>query len=135
MNSIEDLKQEIEQRAGIPASLLNGETIEENIAQAKALLAYKKQVKADEPQNNAERFADWLKSSGYDNSRDAAGIALGEIEKAALVEAGVYPAVPDGGEVTEIATQRPTSLQFSDWLGSRLAFNPSAGSAGWHKLT
>lgn len=37
--SIDEFKQTIEQRVGVPANHLTGETAEENIAQAKVLLA------------------------------------------------------------------------------------------------
>lgn len=41
MTFIDNVKREIEQKTGVPASLLTGSTLEENVAQAKALLAYK----------------------------------------------------------------------------------------------
>lgn len=47
--TIEELKQTIEQRTGVPASFLTGETAEENIAQAKALLAYKREAQQQRP--------------------------------------------------------------------------------------
>lgn len=49
---ISNIKAEIEKQTGIPASLLNGETVEENIAQAKAILAYKQKSGTE-----AEQFA------------------------------------------------------------------------------
>ena len=46
--NIFDVKQQIEQRAGVPGILLTGETAEELIAEAKAYLALKKQKVAQE---------------------------------------------------------------------------------------
>jgi len=61
---IEEIKLEIEKQTGVPASLLKGETVEENIAQAKALLAYKQEhaepTAPQQPQTPAEQFAGWF---------------------------------------------------------------------------
>lgn len=60
---ISNIKAEIEKQTGVPASLLNGETVEENIAQAKAILAYKQEAGTEapqEPQTPAEQFASWF---------------------------------------------------------------------------
>ena len=44
--SIDELKKDIEQRTGVPAAIIQGETNEEVIAHAKALLAFKMQEDA-----------------------------------------------------------------------------------------
>ena len=89
MFNAEFIRQEIEKVSGVPASLLTGETLEENIAQAKAMLAYKKgkdgagggsdpgaldalhiDLLVKDPDKTltrkspAEQFADWLNKSG-----------------------------------------------------------------------
>lgn len=94
----EELKQEIAQRTGIPAALLTGETAEENIAQAKALLAYKREHEAQRPKTAQEQFADWIGGQLDERDRqtaaafglqytprqtDPAGAALAEIEEPA----------------------------------------------------
>lgn len=54
-------KQELEKLTGVPANLLTGDTIEENLALAKALTAYKAEHDS-EPKDTSARgqFADWL---------------------------------------------------------------------------
>lgn len=114
----EELKQAIEQRTGIPASLLTGETAEENIARAKALLALKKEREAERPKTAAEQFSAWLNQGAADPGADA----LAEIEE--TVKAGDYPPVKDSGEVTGLPDPRPARELFAEWLGSKIAFNP-----------
>ena len=125
--SIEELKQIIEQRTGVPASLLTGETAEENIAQAKAILAYKRDLDTQTPRTAQERFAEWLNASQGKEDQDTAGATLAEIEDAARMEAGGYPAVQDNGEVTGLPDPRPARDQFAEWLGQKSAFNPFKG--------
>lgn len=138
--NVEELRQEIEQRTGVPASFLTGETAEENIAQAKALLAYKKecgrQYAQQQPKSTKEQFAEWYRAAAdIEEPEDAAGAALAEIEEAARVEAGGYPRVTDGGEVGKLSDARPAKEQFEDWLKQATAFNPFTDSDGWTRLS
>lgn len=147
--NVEELKQELAQRTGVPAVLLTGETAEENIAQAKAFLAYKKEYEAQRPKTAAEQFSDWLGGQLEEKDRqtaatyglqytpaqtDEAGAALAEIEEAARVEAGGFPKVADGGEVTGLPDARPAREQFAEWLGQKTAFNPFNDGNGWQRL-
>lgn len=122
--SIEELKQIIEQRTGVPASLLTGETAEENIAQAKAILAYKRDLDTQTPKTARGQFVEWFNASQGKEAQDTAGAALAEIEDAARMEAGGYPAVQDSGEVTGLPDPRPARDQFAEWFGQKSAFNP-----------
>ena len=77
-NTIRQVRDEVSQTTGVPASLLTGSTKEECEAQANAIAAYKAQsapaaypsVKdGGDPQLNAKKttrdqFADWLNSQG-----------------------------------------------------------------------
>ena len=125
--SIEELKQIIEQRTGVPASLLTGETAEENIAQAKAILAYKRDLDTQTPRTAQDQFAEWLNASQGKEAQDTAGAALAEIEDAARMEAGGYPAVQDSGEAAGLPDPRPARDQFAEWFGQKSAFNPFKG--------
>lgn len=124
--TLEELKQEIAERTGVPALLLTGETAEENIAQAKALLAYKRDAEADiqRPRSTTEQFTDWLTARDGIEQPYTAGQALADIEERARVEAGGYPMTMDGGEVTGLPDARPAREQFADWLNQKKAFNP-----------
>lgn len=136
--TIDELKQQIEQRTGVPASLLNGETAEENIAQAKAMLAYKKQHEAERPKSNAEKFGEWFRAAQGIEEQDAAGAALQEVAEAYRVEAGGYPSVHDGGNPyingKEAPDPRPAREQFAEWFSDKTAFNPFKDSDGWTKF-
>lgn len=148
--TLEELKQEIAQRTGVPAVLLTGETAEENIAQAKAFLAYKREHEAQRPKTAAEQFADWFGGQMEERDRqqaatfglnytppekDAAGAALAEIEERARVEAGGYPRINDSGEVTGLPDPRSAREQFADWISDKTAFNPFKQADGWTPLT
>lgn len=134
--NLENLKNEIEQRTGVPASLLSGETPEENIAQAKALLAYKREHEAQQPKTTAEQFADWMNARQGIYPEDTEGAALADIEEAVRVEAGGYPMTRDGGEVNNLADLRPAREKFADWLDQRgdLKFDPFKDADGWKRL-
>ena len=127
--TIEELRQEIEQRTGVPAALLNGETEEENIAQAKALLAYRKDVeRTTQPDTTAGKFAGWLRANDGIERPDTAGAALDDIAKQARMEAGSYPEVEDGGTPyingRAAPDTRPAAEQFSEWLQEQAAITP-----------
>ena len=149
--TIEELKQTIEQRTGVPASLLTGETAEENIAQAKAMLAYKREYEQQRPKTAAEQFSDWLGGQLEEKNRqtaaafglhyeapetDPAGAALADIAEAVRVEGGGYPMVKDGGQVdtSNMPDPRPAREQFAEWLGQQTAFDPFKDADGWKKL-
>lgn len=140
--TIDEVKQTIEQRTGVPASLLTGETAEENIAQAKAILAYKREHEQqrghEQPpaKTTREQFADWFNAQvGGADPHDTAGAALAEIEEAARVAAGGYPMTRDGGEVDggKMPDGRTTREQFAGWFNNKTAFNPFSGD-GWKTL-
>ena len=125
--TIEELRQEIAQRASVPANLLTGETVEENIAQARALLAYKRDLEEQEqPEDTAGQFARWLRTN--DGIERTDGAALDDIAKQARMEAGSYPEVEDGGTPyingRAAPDTRPAAEQFSEWLQEQAAITP-----------
>lgn len=149
--TIEELKQQIEQRAGVPASLLTGETAEEVVARAKAVLAYKREHEAQRPKTAQEQFADWIGAQLEDKDRrtaellgrhyeappaDPARAALAEIEEAARRDAGGYPIIPDGGQIdiSRLPDARPAREQFADWFKKETAFDPFTDSDGWTRI-
>ena len=143
---LEQIKQEIADRTGLTTDLLKGETVEENIAQAKALLAYKREYEAKRPKSTAEQFTEWAGANfesgaertarilglSYEQPQDAATAALDEIAERARVEAGGYPMTKDGGEVTGLPDPRPARDQFAEWIGQHFAFDPrNNGGGNW----
>lgn len=129
--NIEELKQEIESRTGVPASLLTGETAEENIAQAKALLAFRREQEPQRPKTTREQFSEWYRAVQGIEEQDAAGAALAQIEEAARVNAGGYPMLQDSGEVAVTADPRPNYEKFADFLHAQAAFNPFERRGTW----
>lgn len=101
--NLDVLRQVIEEKTGVPAALLNGETVEENLAQAKSLLAYRREHEAEPVRSTKEQFEEWF--SGQD-PKDHASKALADI--ASLAE--------DGKEDT-----RSTAEQFGEWLQGRMS--------------
>ena len=129
--SMDELKQTIEQRTGVPAEFLHGETAEETIALARALLAYKRDVekKADalRTKSTREQFDEWFSAEyGAEEPQDGRTEALAEIEEAARIAGGGYPRIKDGGEIdhSTLPDSRPTWQQFAEWFDNKTAFNP-----------
>ena len=134
--NLDEVKQEIEKQTGVPVSLLNGETIEENIAQAKALLAYKREAEAERPKSAKEQFAQWLNAQQGIEDQDTAGQALAQIEERARVEAGGYPILQDGGSVNvNTGDGRTAKEQFAEWAGQKMAYDPFKRPDGWRPLS
>ena len=144
--TLDELKQSIEQRTGVPASLLHGETAEENIAQAKALLAYKRECEQQRPKTTAERFAEWAGEQledrqrqtaealglHYEKSTNPAVAALEDIAERERVESGGYPNIKDGGELAG-EPPAPALEKFANLVKSKLAYNPFKDPDGWTK--
>lgn len=128
----EEVKQEIAQSTGIPVTLLTGETAEENIAQAKALLAYKREHEAQQPKSHAEHFKAWFNEQHGIEEQDEAGAALAEIEKQARLDAGGYPTVQDGSaDNADIGDGGSTKEHFADWIGRQLSYDPFNNAGSW----
>ena len=113
--TIELLKQRIEEETGVPASLLHGETAEENIAQAKALLAYKSEAH----KTTREQFADYM-AAAMGHERPDAMAALDRIE----ANQRAYPTISDSGEI-DPGDGRTAREKFADMLRDQLAFDPN----------
>lgn len=151
--TVEELKQQIEQRTGMPAALLAGETAEEVVARAKAILAYKRKQEAQRPKSTKEQFAEWMDARTEEKNRRTANLfglhyeptkkdheeeALKEIAEAYRVAAGGYPEVEDGGDPyingEKAPDPRTAKEQFADWIGQKTAFDPFKDADGWKKL-
>lgn len=126
--NMEDVKLRIERDTGVPASLLTGETTEECIVQAKALLTLKRKYEYQPPQQKSaqEQFADWMRARlGEEQPQDTTTAALDAIEREAAEEAGGYPVVRDAGEVEAGPAPRSTREQFADWFSKKTAWDPA----------
>lgn len=124
--NMDDLKMRIEHDTGVPAALLTGETAEECIVQAKALLALKRDYSYQPAQKTTrEQFADWMRGQlGEEPPQDTTTAALEAIARDAAEEAGRYPIVADAGEVDAGPAPRSTSEQFAEWFAQKTAWKP-----------
>lgn len=120
--TIQDIKKTIEQRAGVPASLLNGETAEEVIAHAKALLAFKKEHEAQRPKSTQEQFTEWNRQLNGIETGDEAGEALADIENSLRPYA---VGIRDAGEIEHAPDGRTAQEQFKEWWLEKTAIRGS----------
>lgn len=122
----EELKQTIERQTGIPAALIAADTAEAAIAQARSLLAYKREQDQQRPKKTREQFAKWSRDQYGMEEPDTASTALDAIEEEARLAAGGYPRVRDGGQVSidGMPDPRPTAAQFEEWFRKETAFDP-----------
>ena len=130
--NIDDVKQEISQKTGIPEMLLTGETIEEDIAKAKAILAYRKEAEQARPKSAREGFCEWMNAQEGIEQPDAAGQALEAIEKEAAGDFSAhYPLIRDAGEVEVGSATNDARKAFAEWAGQKMAFDPTRTADGW----
>lgn len=123
--TVEDVKKTIEQRAGVPASVLAGETVDDVIESARAVLDYKRQYEEQRPKETREQFAEWTRVLYGETLSDAKSAALDDIAEAARVDAGGYPMVRDGSISSDgMPDPRPAREQFASWFKDQAAFNP-----------
>jgi hypothetical protein len=133
MINLEELKQTIEERTGIPSKLLKGENAEEIIVSAKALLTYRREQETQRPRSTAEQFKEWIDGREGIEAQDTAGAALADIEEAVRIEGGGYPRITDAGEVTGLPDPRNTQQQFSEWFSNKSALDPFKKD-GWRPI-
>lgn len=133
--TLKDFKQNVADKTGIPVKLLTGETEEENIAQAKAFLAYKRDCDAQRPKTSREEFAEWLSTQDGMGQPDEALTALNQIEEKMRIDRGGYPMIKDGGSVNvQIGDGRSPQEQFGEWFSEIMSFNPLKSDDGWKHL-
>lgn len=124
-----EIKAMISERLGVPAVLLTGESAEEDLAQAKAILAYKREQEQTRPKSHAEQFKEWFNASQGIEEPDETAAAFKEIEDAIGISSGSYPSLSDGGEVQNVGDCRTPQEQFKDWFYDVSAYNPHKGNA------
>ena len=107
--TLDELKQEIVKRTGMPEFLLTGTTEEEVKAQARAALA--ERGRPSQPTDTREQFEKYcLELQGIEPQ-------LPELDD--LHVTGSYPAAEDAGEVSGLDF-RSTREQFQEWALGKL---------------
>ena len=137
---LEQINALISERTGVPAALLDGQTAEENIAKARAIIEYRSKANpsAERKLTTNEQFAAWLDAAygePQDTNKDPAAAELDRIAEELRIANGGYPQIEDGGEVdpSGFPDTRPTSVQFAEWFKQETAFNPRKEN-GWITL-
>ena len=128
-----EIKTMISERLGVPVCLLTGETPEEDLACAKAVLAFKREYEQTREKSNAEKFEEWFCDQMGIERPDQLQDALSEVEEAVRVSSGVYPNLSDRGEA-HLGDNRSTKEKFAEWMGDVMAFDPKKGDNGWKTI-
>ena len=129
-----DVKTMISDRLGIPADLLKGETPEEDLATAKALIAFRREHEAQRPKTTAEQFGEWMREQEGIEQPDEIGAAFTELEEAIRVNSNAYLRLTDSGEA-HLGDTRSAKEKFAEWIGQKTAFDPFKSDDGWTRLT
>ncbi len=114
-------KKTLSESTGIPESLLDGETEEEAIAQAKALLAFKRSFQTEDQQGQAaarqlstrDQFAAWI-GAQMEQEQDAPVFSSGE-NPPVDPRADGFPLIRDGGE-SDYRPKTETAELFAEWF-------------------
>lgn len=113
--NIEEIKQTISEKTGIPIKYLPGEDAEEIIKTARQLLRI-----TPEPKTKREQFAAFMSAALGDQEPDKRETALNEIEKSLRP----YPVLDDSGETPLNVDPRTTREKFAEFLAPAFSFNP-----------
>lgn len=123
MEKIDQVKEYICQKTGIPKELLIGDTVEENVSRAIALLSYRSEkeafVKKEEKKSTSEQFAEWMEAKEGIERPDPYTEMINEL-KNDLLPQPVAPIVKDTSVDSEIPEYKgSTKEQFASWFRSR----------------
>ncbi len=136
--TLDELKQEIEKRTGVPASLLQGNTTEDTLSIAKDLLMIRNGYRAHEAMTNAEKFSRWFNDQMGENGEPLNNdfLALDEIAEQVRIDNGGYPRTADPGEIdtSNMPDGRSTAEQFEEWMNKQFTFDPFRDESGWKKM-
>ena len=140
---LEQINALISERTGVPAALLDGQTAEENIAKARAIIEYRSKANpsAERKLTTNEQFAAWLDAAygePQDTNKDPAAAELDRIAEELRIANGGYPQMEDGGEVdpSRFPDSRPASAQFAEWFREQSInkYDPRKDRDGWIHL-
>ena len=132
--TLDELKSTIEQRTGIPASLLQGTEPNEVIAYAKNLASFAKPTAPASPigadgqtKSARDMFGDWAQQTSFFGGRTENDEGTGAIQALDQIEAELskpYPAPPDGGEAPHNFIMQRARDMFVEWSRDALSYNP-----------
>lgn len=133
--TLEELRKAIEEKTGVPVSLLRGETAESVLSLAKELITIRNNYRAHEAMTNREKFSRWfndqIQEDGEPMSNDF--LALDEIAEQVRIDNGGYPRTADPGEIdiSNMSDGRSTTEHFEEWFNKQMAFDPFYDKDEW----
>lgn len=136
--TIDELKQTIESKTGVPAAAIGGDTAPEVIQSARALLDFKMKHERQAPKSKQELFAGWLDTTmgTHTAGQDPRQMELDALQEQARVEAGGYPRVKDAGELDyrRKLDGVPNAEKFKEWFCNQIAEDPCISADGWKRI-
>lgn len=137
--TIEEIRQTISARTGVPAELLTGETTEEIVSRAKALIALKTNFQKETPKTQQEQLADFLRANFPDSfPAETAEDPLDDLakteEEIRVANGGYSRSIKDAStDATATGIKSPQEA-FTDFINSKLSYDPFIDPEGWKKL-
>lgn len=111
--TLDEMRQEISRRTGVPAEILTGETAEEQIAQAKAMLAYKKESGGAVKKTEAEQFREWFNTVTGNGSASSEDPFIGLEQELKQP----YPTIQDASASDPLPKAEDSVAEsFANWL-------------------
>lgn len=136
MITLEEAKQTISERTGIPVDLLNAETIEGNIDRAEALLTLRNRSDAaretQQPKPTRDSFVEWCEGGKLDPDELTAA-TVASLKETIRDMSGAYPVVKDSGTIEaykDTGDPRTTREQFEAWFRNIAAYDPRTDGSG-----
>jgi len=116
---IQELKQMINQKCGVPYDLLTADDPAALIDQARQLLTFREAG----PKSTRQQFSDLLSPVDHFAELDA-------ISETLKRNSQLYPDIPDSGNL-DPGDGRDKYSRFAEMLADQLSFDPRKDGAGW----
>lgn len=128
---LNELKEQISARTGIPAILLTGDSEQSVLDYARKLLDYKTEDEPEKKRSLSEQFVDWFKGvSGHEDPEPSD--PLSDIAEQVRIDTGGYPVIPDSSTVT-IKGHKSASEELADFIKEKSTFDPFK-HGGWKRI-
>ena len=128
---LEELKEQISIRTGIPTSLLTGDSEKGILNQARALMAYKAEGEKERQKSTSEQFSEWFKAVSGNEDPEASD-PLSDIAEQVRVDSGEFPVISDTGEVN-MGSHKSASEELADFIKRKAVFDPFKHD-GWKTM-
>lgn len=129
MKDLNELKEIINEKTGVPIQALTGNDERQIIDCARWILNEReKNLSETSYKSTRDQFADWMNSKNGESSENPHLAELSKIEEHLRVEAGGYPITEDSGDPyvngRSMSDPRSAREQFAEWFQNKTAFDP-----------